>query len=1115
MQPRAEQALYDLLLELFHADIDHLRRFLEFGQQGRAVVASLPLGAPPVEFVHRAVNQLERRGLVDAALFDGLEAEFPLLRTRIQAVRVRWPDAMSAAPGPRALPTWRRAVRLGLRPGAPGERHAERKELARWIRDHAKSPELLTVNAGQQYVELERAVEVVAGHVPNSKPRLVPSLIEAIRRSEDPFILLEGDPGVGKTIALHEVEQWFAREIQRAPECGLRFPLCVKLRDVASQGEELVERVWACVLQALHPNPEVAAAKFDTGLRHGGWLLLLDGFDEMPGLLSETAATAEVRAHALAIEELGQALSGTARACQVVVASREYHGPSMRSWGKFRLKPLSQRERDKFITGFGLDTRQAAALEVLLLGESIEIQQWADNPLMLAMLCAVIRDDAEPPRSMHALFEQYLEKRFQLDEGRIEGRPGRSVAQVRRAAEHLGFAMTVEPALGLRRTPVALRTALERHGLALDDLDGTLKLLVDLQLMGSEARGAETVVGFRHRRLQEYFAACVLLREPDRVSAELLLFAAQWRETCVVLLQKRDPPAAAAALLTCAAEVLRSCLARLELAPCVVALDLPRRDALTWTEEALRAPDAAPKRIRWPHEVHHLLALLQAGAAPRRDLPREIHACSLSLLTHTYRVGTRLDRKAVLSVIGVLPMIFAEGFVAAGLDSDSELLQDLAFMQLPQLGKPSTESQGKVGRLLVRMARSGKLKAEQRATSARIQRTQSEDLVSLLDMACAAATWDRYARLTLFAGYSAAALVIASRVAPAGVPWWVKLLLFCFLATVLVPSLRSRDVKGKGQFLARLCADAVLFMFVLLGVVVALGEPAGEGFTAVAALWLYAYVWPMFAVGAVWSRISVPRRRWIILPFVLLWQGVRPLWWLALFGAGWFSALFALAFADIEPGGEIPFVVEVLLALVGFGVVAVGMVVAGRFVWQYAVDRWRWATMSREPWVLTDVLLRAELAAFRTSGARNRLLREVVDGRRWSIEPNEATRTGLERLLVALEAHGAVVAKSDRESVRAQLTLRVGLPADYLAVCTSVHACWCVEHCVSLTASDNLTTTVDLLTRLLERVESALQDHGPAGLASTAHTSRPDPAKFAEHMTTRPTERIRGAEGSS
>jgi hypothetical protein len=300
-----------------------------------------------------------------------------------------------------------------------------RKDLARWIHDQAKPPELLTRNPGQGYVRLERAVEVVAGHVPDPKPRLVPSLIEAIQRSEDPFILLEGDPGVGKTIALHEVERWFTRKILDAPECGLRLPLCVKLRDVASHGDNPAEGVWACVLQALHPNPEVAAEKFDTGLRHGGWLLLLDGFDEMPRLLSETAATAEVRAHALAIEELGQALSGSDRACQVVVASREYHGPSMRSWGKFRLKPLSQRERDKFIAGFGLDARQAAGLEVLLAGESIEIQRWADNPLMLAMLCEVIRGDEDPPRSMHVLFEQYLEKRFRLGGRGSATRPSR------------------------------------------------------------------------------------------------------------------------------------------------------------------------------------------------------------------------------------------------------------------------------------------------------------------------------------------------------------------------------------------------------------------------------------------------------------------------------------------------------------------------------------------------------------------------------------------------------------------------------------------------------------------------------------------------------------------
>src|SRR5205823_2039455 len=42
---------------------------------------------------------------------------------------------------------------------------------------------------------------------------------------------------------------------------------------------------------------------------------------------------------------------------------------------------------------------------------------------------------------------------------------------------------------------------------------------------------------FAHRRFQEYFATCVVLRDPSRVTAKQLLSDGRWRETAVVMCQ--------------------------------------------------------------------------------------------------------------------------------------------------------------------------------------------------------------------------------------------------------------------------------------------------------------------------------------------------------------------------------------------------------------------------------------------------------------------------------------------------------------------------------------------------------------------------------------------------
>jgi len=970
----------------------------------------------------------------------------------------------------------------------PRTRAVLREKLARLAIHRVAPRSELGFAIAPLHTELETAVEVEGAAIVGrwlrrrSRGRTVwiePSLTRALERSDDPLVLLIGEPGCGKTVALHHVERELARRIGEQPDCGLPLPLCVKLRGVPSGPGRPIDKVWACILRTLDAkDPTNAERLFWEGAKVGGWLLLLDGFDEIPEVLSAIEETEQTQEYALAIDALrGELACVSEGACRVVVASRPYRGPHEFGWPRFRLLPLSAALQAAFIRNLGLSVEQAAILTDHLATESLEVQQWAHNPLMLAMLCEVVKGGGKPPLNLHTLFDLYLKRRFVSDVGRARELYGGSVTQLRRSAEAIGFVMSAEPGLGLAPTTPALRAALARHGFAHDDLDRALQAIEGLELALRESSGGEDRTGFRHRRLQEYFAGCVCLDQPERVPPERLLFDASWREAVVAQLQQR-PMAELAPVLACAEAELRAYQDELGVPSLAVDPELPRPEAMRWTIHQAKASTAA-RRQRWPQRLVHLLGILQAGSAVRNDLPADIRRFCTVLVIHEYRFGARIDKMTALEVAGVLPTGFLEGLVAVTFERDSELLRDLAFKHLPRLSAPlSAALQGQVARMLVRMALSGALVADRGATQARIRWTGDAALLTLLAMASAAVVCDRFIRRTLLFAYAATCLLLGSfvlslpdsdEVTPAK-----KILFVGLLALPVIGVLRLREARRYEWALVRMLVGMLLLMVVgFASVAVArklgLGLPAGmAGLLSL----LYVYLWPSCALVAVWFAIPVRRVAWPLLPFLLAWRGVREprvaLLAVSMAGLIWLVEVFMPSHSE-----DLPFTVELSLAVVMGGTVAAVGLLLLRIVWDHCMDWRRARVMAQRQRVLTGSALRDELAAYRTPRARNALLREALTGRRVMVTADAATREDLEATLIALEAHADVI---EQARPRQPLVgLRVRLPADHADGYTSEHARWCLKHFTSIVSSAELTVTIDLLTRLLDGVERSMR----------------------------------------
>jgi hypothetical protein len=284
---------------------------------------------------------------------------------------------------------------------------------------------------------------------------------------------------------------------------------------------------------------EFLESEFDNGLRNGTWLFLFDSFDEIPEILSSVDADASVRLYAEAIADFLRGMNQ----CRGIVASRQFRGPRQLGWPRFRIVPLTEQRRLDLIDRAAMrkDLQQEFLLRLATAPD--DIRSMVSNPMYLSLLVEYVRSGNTFPSNAHAVYERYVESRLTRDADRVRRKYRLEPERLREMAERVAFCISADSRLGLTPLRDHLRASLRRFDWAVpEDFDSRLDALEYIKLARSEAMnlGEPSPFTFSHRRFQEYFATCVVLREPERVSPTQLLTDGRWREAAVVICQTRN-----------------------------------------------------------------------------------------------------------------------------------------------------------------------------------------------------------------------------------------------------------------------------------------------------------------------------------------------------------------------------------------------------------------------------------------------------------------------------------------------------------------------------------------------------------------------------------------------
>jgi hypothetical protein len=567
-----------------------------------------------------------------------------------------------------------------------------------------------------RYAELEAEVEVR----PNEKRRWyqikprtdevrrLPSLSDALASVSERIVLLEGDPGSGKSVALRHLAQSMALNVVRNPSEIDPIPLYINLKEFHAGGSVTAVEVRELVLGSINRgrNRDIdryLEDEFDKGIEDGTWIFLFDSFDEIPAILSAVDASPIVGSYADALYDFLHGLG----CCRGIVASREFRGPPRQhDWPRFKVMPLSWKRKVELIGKADLPQSNEQELIEDLRLSSAEMLSLSDNPMFLGLLCEHIRDGHTFPETAHSVIESYVQERFQRDSNRIADIFAVEPDMVRAVAEELSFQIANHQTLGLtvERTAAADLVKDQVH-LSEDEILACLDALEYTKLARSANKVSDSTDGrwitFAHRRLQEYFATCVVLRDPTRVKSIDLLTDGRWRETAVTVLQVQDSEDVHD-LLECAALIL----------------------------EGMTHPSSGSEvngDFEWLPGQYHVLQVLADGGGFAKypnsltSLPRLVDR---SLKT-AWSSESRKYRKWVLEVCAAATPESASHFIREAFQGDSSWLREEAYSQVRRVRQASSEIEQEVRQTLLDFSISGELRRSRQSIRTQLSRTSN------------------------------------------------------------------------------------------------------------------------------------------------------------------------------------------------------------------------------------------------------------------------------------------------------------------------------------------------------------------------------------------------------
>lgn len=469
--------------------------------------------------------------------------------------------------------------------------------------------------------------------------RHVPSLIQAIESSAEQFLLLIGDPGSGKSVALRHLARQLSEKTMRSRSSTAFIPLYINLKELPPPptNELSADFIKSFVIDNIRrgdaDTADYVREKWDEYRQKGIWFFLFDSFDEIPAILHAPSDSDIIAQHTEAIRQFLAGMSS----CRGIIASREFKCPNL-VWQRLRILALSTERQERLIENSFLPADKKEIVRRYLAETESHLRR---TPLFLSLLCRYVKDMNRAPANELSLLDRHLERLTQRDEAFVCSKYGLTSEQLMNGAVELARLFAESPELSLSPTIDEIVKRLQNRMIAGLDMENLLSALIYVKVGRSdvqEARPGDRRFSFAHRRYQETLFVRYLAQHVDHLSRDDLLTDPRWREYTVTLLQTQSTRVITP-ILTKAARLLS------------------RYRNQARRESILPEFGGHLYYYNWHNDPSiPLLQLLQEGLAHRLDdIPAQLRNQVELLLMPRWQDGDFYDREIVLQLGGLLP----------------------------------------------------------------------------------------------------------------------------------------------------------------------------------------------------------------------------------------------------------------------------------------------------------------------------------------------------------------------------------------------------------------------------------------------------------------------------
>lgn len=404
----------------------------------------------------------------------------------------------------------------------------------------------------QFFTDLEAEVQIEGGYYLGKLQKLFgrksfgqrreKSLIGAIDKSTERCLLLMGDPGAGKSVALRHLA---SQMIERAKSSKKRFapiPLYINLREFTSSNSHLltVDSVKSFVIDNVRrgdaDTAEYLKQNWSEFQEKGGWFFLFDSFDEIPAVMHATNEAAAVSAYGRAIQQFMDGLGS----CRGVLASREYKSPGTLAWPKLKILQLSEAKQEELVRRtFLTEEQKTIALRAISTSSSSVYK----NPLFLTLLCRYVKENSSQPKNEHHLLHGHVKSLASRDTAYVTEKWGFSPSQLLAGASLLARLFATQPELGLAPTVEDVNAAAARESDYMNSIQSVpslIEALIYVKIGRTDVVSSDSSTrrfAFSHRRYQESLFASYIVENSSVLDPKFLLLDPRWREYLVAMLQ--------------------------------------------------------------------------------------------------------------------------------------------------------------------------------------------------------------------------------------------------------------------------------------------------------------------------------------------------------------------------------------------------------------------------------------------------------------------------------------------------------------------------------------------------------------------------------------------------